>query len=403
MTNPMRRIANTMASSLPDPIADRVLPGRRRAVAEGHTTKVARTPRRLFIGPVNSAGQGYAWARAAELLPGVASADFMYRNPGDVFVFPADHAVPTPFFVSSGPWQRAQQRAVLRRFTHVILESGRHLFGPDGTVMDQIDSLRGAGLKVALLWHGSDIRVPSVHAASEPDSPFRGERYHETARLEEIALRNRALIADSGLSVYVSTPDLLQYAPAATWLPVVVDVERWANAATAPALDRRRPIVVHAPSNAGLKGSELIADTVARLDAEGLIEYREVGGVPADRMPAVYGNADIVLDQFALGIYGVAACEALAAGRLVVSHVSDATRSAVHQRTGLELPIVEARADQLETALRDVVADRERYRAVASAGPGFVRTVHDGRRSAEVLRTFLGVATEDSVSSSVGD
>ncbi len=45
--------------------------------------------------------------------------------------------------------------------------------------------------------------------------------------------------------------------------------------------------------------------------------------MPADAMPEVYGGADIVLDQFPLGTYGVAACEALVAGRLVVSHVSD--------------------------------------------------------------------------------
>ena len=269
MSNAVTRFAHTAAGRLPDPIADRVLPGRRRAIAQGGTTRVRRAPTRLFVGPVNSAGQGYAWARAAERLPGVAAADFMYRNPGDVFAFPADHAVPTPFFIASAPWQRAQRSAVAKRFSHVIVESGRHLFGSDGRVLDQVEFLRRAGLQVALLWHGSDIRLPSLHAASDPDSPFLAGRYPETDRLEEIAHRNQALIAESGLAVFVSTPDLLEYVPGATWLPVVVDVDRWADAATEPALERDRPVVVHAPSNAGLKGSDLIADTVRRLDAEG--------------------------------------------------------------------------------------------------------------------------------------
>ncbi|MCD2444068.1 hypothetical protein LQ757_17430 [Agromyces sp. SYSU K20354] len=392
MSNAIVRFAHRAAGRIPHPVADRLLPGRRRAIAQGGTTRVERAATRLFIGPVNSAGQGYAWARAAERLPGVAAADFMYRNPGDVFAFPADHAVPTPFFISSAPWQRAQRRAVAKRFTHVIVESGRHLFGSDGRVLDQVEFLRRAGVRVALLWHGSDIRLPSRHAASDPDSPFLHDRYPETDRLEEIAQRNRALIAESGLPVFVSTPDLLEHVPGASWLPVVVDVDGWADAATEPALERRRPVVVHAPSNAGLKGSDLIADTVRRLEAEGIIEYREVRGVAAEQMPAVYGTADIVLDQFALGIYGVAACEALAAGRVVVSHVAEFTRETVRERTELELPIVEARADGLEVVLRDVVAERERYRAVAATGPAFVRAVHDGRRSAQALGAFLGVS-----------
>lgn len=399
MSNAVTRFAHAAAGRLPDPVGDRVLPGRRRAIAQGGTTRVRRAPTRLFIGPVNSAGQGYAWARAAERLPGVAAADFMYRNPGDVFAFTADHAMPTTLFVSSLPWQRAQRRAVAKRFSHVIIESGRHLFGSDGPVLDQIDFLRRAGVQVALLWHGSDIRLPSTHAAGDPDSPFLGARYPETDRLEEIAKRNRELIADSGLPVFVSTPDLLEYVPGATWLPVVVDHERWASAATAPALERRRPVVAHAPSNAGLKGSELIADTVSRLDAEGIIEYREVRSVASEQMPGVYGDADIVLDQFALGIYGVAACEALAAGRVVVSHVAEFTRETVRRRTGMELPIVEARADRLESVLRSVVAERDRFRAVAATGPAFVRAVHDGRRSAEALSSFLGASVEYSVSS----
>ena len=74
----------------------------------------------------------------------------------------------------------------------------------------------------------------------------------------------------TGAPVLVSTPDLLDYVPQATWLPVVVDVRVWRDAAVDPPLQRERPVVVHAPSNAGLKGSELIGETLRALDAEGV-------------------------------------------------------------------------------------------------------------------------------------
>ena len=51
-----------------------------------------------------------------------------------------------------------------------------------------------AGIDVALLFHGSDIRLPALHAQAETDSPFRDQRYTATDRLEEAARANRALI-----------------------------------------------------------------------------------------------------------------------------------------------------------------------------------------------------------------
>ncbi|GAA1926615.1 hypothetical protein GCM10009775_18510 [Microbacterium aoyamense] len=374
----------------------------RRAARAAGTTSSGRTPVRLLIGPVNSAGQGYAWARAAERLPGVSASDFMYRTPQDVFAYPADHVVDTVLFRTNGFWRARQRRAVLRRFTHVIVESGRHLFGTDGTVSGQLDMMTAAGIRVALLFHGSDIRRPSAHAQVERDSPFHAGGYDDSGRLEEITARNHALADAAGLPVFVSTPDLLGELPGAEWLPVVVDVDRWGRAAKQPPLSRERPIVVHAPSNSGLKGSALVAPALRRLDEEGLIEYREIHGVPADRMPSVYGDADIVLDQFSLGIYGVATCEAMAAGRVVISHVAEQTRRIVRERTGLDLPVVQARADELEALLREVVADPAPFVDRAARGPAFVREVHDGRRSADALRGFLGIRSDPPFRSDVG-
>ncbi|WJL95089.1 hypothetical protein QSU92_14210 [Microbacterium sp. ET2] len=360
-----------------------------RAARRAGTSVVGKARVRLLIAPVNSAGQGYAWARAAERLPGVAATDFMYRNPQDVFAYPADHSVPTVFFRTNRRWQHAQRRAVERRFTHVIIESGRQVLGTKGDTLEQVRLLRARGIDVALLWHGSDIRQPSRHALEEPDSPFRDGGYPETELLEDIVLRNQRLMREAAAPVFVSTPDLLAEVEHATWLPVVVDAELWRAAAPQAPLQRRRPVVVHAPSNAGLKGSALIQQTMRSLDTQGVIEYREVRGVAAAEMPAIYGGADIVLDQFALGIYGVAACEAMAAGRLVISHVAERTRTIVQERTGRRLPILEASARTLEATIRRLSADPTAARVQAAEGPAFVHAVHDGRRSAEALRGFL--------------
>lgn len=373
---------------LPAPVADRVLPGRRREFRDVGVTAVPQARRRLLIGPVNSAGQGYAWAEAAGAVPDTSAASFMYRGEDDVFGFAAHHVIPVSAVISNGRWRAAQERAILCGFTHAIIESARPIFERDGDVVDQLRRLERAGIRVALLWHGSDIRQPSTHASNEPDSPF-AHGYADTEALERIATANSEIARQTGVIQFVSTPDLLAFAPGARWLPVVVDVTGWASAAAIPAFARERPIVVHAPSRAGLKGSDRIAEPMRRLHAEGVIEYREVHGVPSAQMRALYGEADVVLDQFLVGSYGVAACEAMAAARLVIGHVSDDVRAAVRRATGHELPIVQSRAVDLEAVVTELVEDRVGSATTAASGTDFVRAVHSGEFSAQVLEEFL--------------
>jgi hypothetical protein len=345
-------------------------------------------PVRLLVAPTNSAGQGWAWARAAERLNGVV-ARTMQIDMNRFTRFPADQSIARGEYRWSRRWQRAQRRAVLDGVTHVLLESASPLFG-DPHRRD-VRQLRRAGVEVALLFHGSDIRSPARHRAREEWSPFGAGLWDQTAALERVTAENAALVADADLPVFVSTPDLLVDLPEARWLPVVVDPERWATQ-RAPFAGRARPLVVHIPSRTIVKGTDLIDPVLLRLAEEGLIDYRSITGLSNDEMVAAYGDADIVVDQLRLGIYGVAACEAMAAGRVVVSHVSEQVRGVVERECGAPLPVVEATPPTLEAIVRALVAHPERSAQAAEAGPDFVRAHHDGARSAAALRDFLGFA-----------
>ena len=390
-------MAGRLLRLVPDGILNRILPGKYRYdPAELRVAVPPATPVRLFIAPVNWAGQAWRWARAAERnIDGVGAVTMAYRVGGE-FGHPADLVIPATGYVLSSGWQRRQRDAVLTGFTHVIIEAERHIFGRvyDQRVDAQVQELLAAGVRVAFLCHGSDIRLPSRHAADNPDSPFHGSLDGLTARLEKQALENKALLDRSRLPVFVSTLGLLRDVPGAGWLPVVVDPGLWATESIP--LMRDRPVVAHAPSRASMKGSELIDPVMRGLHDAGLIEYVRIEGVPAGEMPAVYQNADVVLDQFRLGDYGVAACEALAAGRVVVGHVNADVRARVKAATGHDLPIVEATAATLGGIISDICENRERYRTIAMSGVDFVHAVHDGRRSADVLRPFLTNPEEDS-------
>ncbi len=349
---------------------------------EAQVTAVPATPVRVYIAPTNYAGQGYRWARALEAADSAIGARNMAVALPGGFRFPADTNVSLGVVNSSTDWAQQQWSAVAR-FTHVLVEAERPLFGRlfGRRLVDEIAALREAGVNIALLAHGTDVRDPERHRTLTPWSPYPDDP--RTPQLMSAARQNVRLLADLALPTFVSTPDLLGDVPWAQWCPVVVDPGQFAT--TAPAFERSRPRVIHASSAPLQKGSHLLAPALSALTATGRIDFEAIPSTPASDMPRVFAASDIVLDQFRLGSYGVAACEAMAAGRVVVGHVLPSVREHVARITGLELPIIEATPDTLADVVGELADDRDRARVAAAAGPVFVTEVHSGSASARVL------------------
>ncbi len=338
------------------------------------------TPVRLWVAPANFAGQGHQWAQALQRhAEGVGARSMAVVGP---LRFPVDYEV-EPQTYQSITWQREQERYVAQ-YTHT-------LYG--GSCAGEISVLRAAGLTVGLISHGSDLRDPARHAATFRYSPFADPTDRTTSILQAKAEANATLVAGFDGPVFVSTPDLLDDAPHATWCPTVVDPSRWAS--DWPVLARAVPVVVHLPTNGRLKGSEYIDPVMRELEAAGLIRYHRPERLDAEGVLRAYQEADIVVDQLVMGLYGVAAIEAMAAGRVVVAFVGDTVRDRIRATAELEVPIVEADPDTLRGVLEGLLEHRDRAREFAAAGPAYVRSVHDGQRSARVLSALTGTPVGD--------
>lgn len=341
-------------------------------------------PIRLFIGPVNYAGQGYRWARAIEASGRVSARNFVHDE-NNVLRYPADYTVPWRTAEHSRAWQESMMSELAQHYTHVLIEACFPILGGryKGDMRRQIARFREAGLEVAVVGHGTDLRLPSRHVQTEPWSMFHSDDWVAPELVEKVVAANLRLISDIEAPVFASTAGLLLDVPDAHYLGVIIEPERWR--CEEPPLQRDRPRVVHAPTNQLVKGTDRIAPIARRLHDEGLIEYVEIDKIPNEQMPRVFAEADIVLDQFRIGDYGVGACETMASGRLVLAHVSDQVRAEVDRHAGMPLPIVETTIDSVEEMLRDIVSRQDHYRELAGRGPEFVRRLHDGEFSREVL------------------
>jgi glycosyltransferase involved in cell wall biosynthesis len=140
-----------------------------------------------------------------------------------------------------------------------------------------------------------------------------------------------------------------------------------------PAVERERPLVVHAPSNLEKKGTQFVVDACEQLP----VDLDVVHGVPHDEAVERFKRADIVVDQLHYIWHGVFAIESMAYGKPVVTHLdADAVRQ-TEEAFGLKVPIVPATKNDLVEKLRPLVDSFELRKRLGEDGRAYVEQVHD--------------------------
>ncbi|MET9804315.1 glycosyltransferase [Streptomyces sp. NPDC006368] len=357
------------------------------ASGEGGTMswrRLGSTRVKLGLGPANYAGQGAAYAQAITRLNPDVSVEVVMNKRPESFDYPADVYVDATRLTELDV-QLEQVQRVVGRYTHLLVDAFMPVFGllNGDSVAGDLPALKKAGIKVGLLAHGSDIRDPEKHLERHEFSLFRDAPKGIAPKLQAKARRNRRIAEDSGLPLFVTTPDLLDDLPTATWTPLVVDVAAWAT--DAPVMERKRPIVMHAPSKRWTKGTDRVMPVLTELHDKGLIDFRLAEGIPWAEMRDLVKECDLVLDQFTTGSYGTFAVEAMAAGKPVVGYISEQVKAA----TDGALPIVSATPHTLREVLESLVGEREKTARIGRDSVDFAHMYHDGAWTAQVLSGFL--------------
>ncbi|MBA2297691.1 MAG: glycosyltransferase family 4 protein [Actinobacteria bacterium] len=215
----------------------------------------------------------------------------------------------------------------------------------------QFPLLRAAGKKSVMHYLGSDIR------GKTPDQLAYGRK------------------ADTQI---VGSYDATRWVPEAEVIPPGIDLAR---IEPAPRSERARPLIVHAPSHRGRKGTEHVIAACAELDAD--LELVE-GLHHADAFER-YRAADIVVDQLNAGWYGLFAIEAMALGKPVVTFLHDEAVRRTEEAFGTRVPIVNATKETLRDRLRTLVSSADERRRIGAASRAYVEQVHDLERTTDHL------------------
>ena len=176
----------------------------------------------------------------------------------------------------------------------------------------------------------------------------------------------------------VGSYDAIRWVPDANVIPPGIDLTRFGPT---PPSDRARPVIVHAPSSRGRKGTEHVIAAVEGLDAD--LEIIE--GLHHNEAFERYRNADIVVDQLNAGWYGLFAIECMALGKPVVTFLHEEAVRRTEEAFETTVPIVSATAETLREQLRPLVADATERRRLGAASRAYVELVHDQERVTDRL------------------
>jgi len=216
----------------------------------------------------------------------------------------------------------------------------------------QFPILRAFGKKSVFHYLGSDIRGKTP---------------------EELAFGKRAN------AEVIGSYDAIRWVPEAEVIPPGFDVR---SVAPTPPSDRVRPLVLHAPSHRGRKGTEHVIAACAGLE----VDLELVEGLHHDEAFERYRAADIVVDQLNAGWYGLFAIECMALGKPVVTFLHDEAVRRTEEAFDVRVQLVRATAETLRDRLAALAAaGPAQWRRIGAESRAYVEAVHEVERVADRL------------------
>jgi hypothetical protein len=232
--------------------------------------------------------------------------------------------------------------------------------------------------RIVYRFTGFDLRDPVTDYQRNPFSPF---KYGVDPRFDQ---QKKARYIEF-LKEYVDTfivqdPEMQEFFPEAAIIPRALNLEDWHFADNED--NQEVPLIVHAPSNKGAKGSKYVLKALDELRTEGL-KFRVKLLTDCEHQEAVswYKKADIIVDQLLIGWYGVLALEGMALGKPVVCYILDHLFNQDPQ-----IPVANANPNNIKSVIRMLVKDRDMRIELGMKGRRYVEDVHDVRKVAVSLK-----------------
>lgn len=250
------------------------------------------------------------------------------------------------------------------------------------TMMDLL-LLKSFNKKIVFHYRGSEIRYASKFQEFSPYNYVKQNPNKLFTKFpEKTVLRAKDFVFGVADIVMVPDPELNSYIEnKAKIVQRAINMEEWPYIGVE---HETRPIVVHAPSRQGVKGTSYVLKAVEELKKEGIdFEFILVENLPNHEAKEVYKKADIIIDQLRIGWYGVLAVECMSLGKPVISYIRD---DLLHHFDSEKMPILNANPTNIKDILKNVVLDYELRKIISKNAREYCENTHDVKKIAIELK-----------------
>ncbi|MFN8490933.1 MAG: glycosyltransferase [Caldilineaceae bacterium] len=257
--------------------------------------------------------------------------------------------------------------------------------------LQDLPLLKRMGKGIVVTFQGDDARQGDYSRANFPiniaqevaeDYYAAGSDQHKRWRINRFAT-----YADR---IFALNPDLLHVLPAqAQFMPYAhIDLQEWQPVKQEQGASTKPPVVLHAPSHRGAKGTRFVLEAVARLQSEGIpFEFVLVEQLSNAEARKLYAKADLLIDQLLAGWYGALALELMALGKPVFCYIREADLKFIPAAMRQELPLINITPDTLYTVLKDyLTVRRHELPALGQRSRQYVESWHDPLKIAAQLK-----------------
>lgn len=274
--------------------------------------------------------------------------------------------------------QAAAQGAVLRAIAAADVVHW-HFHG--STTRFDLDLRLAAALAKARLvqFHGTDIRIPEI---ASRDNPYLRRLMADQPNSYPISLgQSRATqqkFARHGFACLLTGPELELYRQPDIFASqfktdVALDTSQYLPSLPDPRTPA--PLIVHLPSNSAIKGTSHVLEAIERVKERREIRFQLVRNVEHSEAMRMVRSSDMVLDQFCLGSFGLAAVEGMALGKPTLCYLTPA----VAARLAGKSPLLNVSPERLSSTIIELIDDGERRRELGMAGRHYVENVHEAK------------------------
>lgn len=259
--------------------------------------------------------------------------------------------------------------------------------------------LKFLGKGILITFQGDDVRQGDfcrrnfrIHFSDEVEN---GYYSLISDRLKRARIKKIAKLADR---IYAVNPDLLHVLPpSAQFMPYGhINFRDWSVCKNFS--DADCPLILHAPSHRGIKGTRFIYPVLDRLRSDGVkFEFVQIEGMSRAEARKVYERADLLIDQLLAGWYGGLAVELMALGKPVVAYIRENDLKYIPSEMASELPIIYADPESLYKVLHYYLTEgKSALKDIGLRGRQYVERWHNSKSIAYKLKqnyeAILGVA-----------